>query len=593
MQFNIFLTSILIGLSLSLSGQIGINYIEDHENNEDLIFFSTVSDDSYLTTKCGEIIRHWNHSNVAGLSGRLTHDGKLLRAQLVNGSFPQASTGGLLELYDLETNLEWSYSFSNSEYTQHHDFHYMDNGNILFIGWEFITDDEKEALGKENAFGSLWGEFIYEIKPIGTEEFELVWEWHLKDHLVQDVDSSKDNFVKMDTAIGKVDINYRGPTIFSNRDWWHCNAIHYNKDRDEILLSTRSNCEVWILDHSTTSDEAKTDQGGQRGKGGQILFRWGNPESYQRGNSSDLKLYGAHGHHWIDENLPNTGKILFFNNGDERPEGYYSTIEMIEPAYDADGNYIIEDYIHQLTHHEVIYGENQSNEPLRSTYLSNAQQLDNGNFLINEGNQGRVFEIDDNNEIVWELNSNRDIFRAYSYKLDYDGFSNLDKTNFGQGPEPQMINASQGESITLNVPGATIRWYETENSTNSIWLGNNYTLSNIQENKTVWVESGEIIAGSQLCVSDRVPIEVIVTGTSTSNIDKSTIDLYPNPTTESFTLKSEQQIDQIKILSLNGVEQITRQIGQAAYDVSSLSPGLYFIELMINNQTLIKKLIVE
>jgi len=220
---------------MTLFAQIDINYIEQHENEEDLIFFSTLSNDSYLLTKCGEPIRHWKHSSSAGLSGRLTHDGHLLRAQYVSGSFTQASTGGLLELYDLDTNLEWSYKFSNSEYTQHHDFHYMDNGNILFIGWEFISDDEKEALGKEDAFGSLWGEFIYEIKPVGNDDFELVWEWHLKDHLVQDEDPSKENFVKMDTAIGKVDINYRGPTIFSSRDWWHCNAIHYNHNHRQSM----------------------------------------------------------------------------------------------------------------------------------------------------------------------------------------------------------------------------------------------------------------------------------------------------------------------------------------------------------------------
>ena len=56
-----------------------------------------------------------------------------------------------------------------------------------------------------------------------------------------------------------------------------------------------------------------------------------------------------------------------------------------------------------------------------SPYISNMQRLENGNTLINEGSNGRIFEVTRNHEIVWEyvspfwgktLNNNM-VYRAY------------------------------------------------------------------------------------------------------------------------------------------------------------------------------------
>ncbi|MGN6917304.1 hypothetical protein, partial [Neisseria sp. P0017.S004] len=77
--------------------------------------------------------------------------------------------------------------------------------------------------------------------------------------------------------------------------------------------------------------------------GGSLLYRWGNPQAYQRGAPQDQQFFGQHDVHWIDEGLPGAGNIILFNNGDTRKDGAYSSIEEIKPPVKADGSYEIED----------------------------------------------------------------------------------------------------------------------------------------------------------------------------------------------------------------------------------------------------------
>ena len=76
-------------------------------------------------------------------------------------------------------------------------------------------------------------------------------------------------------------------------DWLHTNAIAYNPQRDEIALSVLGNNEIWIIDHSTTTEEARGSTGGNSGKGGDILYRWGNPIAHRAGFSESSAFIRA------------------------------------------------------------------------------------------------------------------------------------------------------------------------------------------------------------------------------------------------------------------------------------------------------------
>ncbi len=76
------------------------------------------------------------------------------------------------------------------------------------------------------------------------------------------------------------------------------------------MLSPRHYSELWVIDHSTTAEEAA-------GEKGDLLYRWGNPRAYRAGTVSDQQLFWAHNTHWIAPGLPGEGNVLVFNNGDE------------------------------------------------------------------------------------------------------------------------------------------------------------------------------------------------------------------------------------------------------------------------------------
>src|SRR5262249_3692287 len=141
-------------------------------------------------------------------------------------------------------------------------------------------------------------------------------------------------------------IGYVGATGTSKRfagmfpDWTHVNAVSYNAKYDQVMISVREFNEIWILDHSTTTEQAASHTGGRSGKGGDLLYRWGNPRAYRAGSTGDQRLFAQHDAHWIPDGLPGAGHLLVFNNGGGRPDGNYSSVDEVElPTPDSQGHY--------------------------------------------------------------------------------------------------------------------------------------------------------------------------------------------------------------------------------------------------------------
>ena len=441
--------SLFMSAGPQLTGQQTVGtFIDTDEATQGYTFFTPRrTTQAFMIDNCGREINRWSTDYMAGLGGYFLETGQALHTgKYSTGAFQQTSTGGIVQLLSWDNEVDWEYILSNDSMIQHHDASYMPNGNILFLGWEKVDVATQIAWGREPVAISnphLWSEFVQEIKPTGQNTGEVVWEWHMWDHFIQDYDSTKINYGNISDYPELIDINYAGPGWWSRRDWWHCNAIDYNPDRDEVLINSRNNNEVWIIDHSTTTQEAASHSGGVRGKGGDLIYRWGNPAAYTRGTSENLRMFGSHGVNWIDDGLPNSGRIIYFNNGEGRPQGDYSTAESIQPEFDENGDYLmLENGTYAPGEPEVHYGNNPPFS-LQSTYLSNAHQMPNGNVFINEGGSGRLLEANSAGEVVWEYrnpvytggilaqgqNSTRnDIFRAYKFESDFIGLQGLDLT---------------------------------------------------------------------------------------------------------------------------------------------------------------------
>src|SRR5262249_39139673 len=150
---------------------------------------------------------------------------------------------------------------------------------------------------------------------------------------------------------------------------------------------------LWVIDHSTTKEEAAGHKGGKSGRGGDLLCRWGNPAAYRAGAVKDQKLFGPHNAHWIAKGLPGEGHVLIFNNGMRRTGGAYSSVDEIVLPLNDKGTYDLEK------------GKAYAPEKLEWTYtaakktdfyaafISGAQRLPNGNTLICSGTNGTVFEV--------------------------------------------------------------------------------------------------------------------------------------------------------------------------------------------------------
>jgi hypothetical protein len=280
---------------------------------------------------------------------------------------------------------------------------------------------------------------LVEIKPTGKTTGEVVWEWRLWDHLIQDHDKTKANYGDVAAHPELVDINFTVvPGQRSNPDWTHANAVAYNEDLDQLVLSLRNFSEIWIIDHSTTTKEAAGHSGGRSGKGGDILYRWGNPRAYRAGTAEDQRLYGQHNAHWIPRGLAGAGHLLVFNNGDTRPGVKYSSVDEIVLPVDSSGRYALGAGKKYGPEQAVWSYSTPNRTDFYSFNISGAIRLPNGNTLICSGAQGIVFEVTPDRKIVWQYNApsfgargganGRTVFRAYRYGSNFPALAGKDLT---------------------------------------------------------------------------------------------------------------------------------------------------------------------
>lgn len=438
---TIYLTIMLfIYSNLSAQQTVGIFSNTPEAFSGYTLFSPIASTSTYLIDNCGRKVHSWESSYKPGLSTYLLENGILLRTRNIgNSTFMAGGNAGGIEMLDWDGKIIWEYSLSTTTQCTHHDIEYLPNGNILVLVWELKTKAEASQAGRKTSGNTIWSEKVIEIKPdIIYGGGTVVWEWNAWDHLVQDKDNLKDNYGVVSSSPELININYvsGNPT---QEDWLHINSVQYNANLDQIILSSHGFSEVWIIDHSTTSLQAASHIGGNSGKGGDLLYRWGNPISYNQGTSLDQKLFKQHDAQWIYNSSKDSGMVLVFNN-QAGANSDYSEVNVISPPVDAKGNYSYSGTSYTPTDFHWTY---QASTPtdFYASNISGAQRLPNGNTLICEGPSGRYFEVDYEGKTVWEyINpvSNSGIltqgapvkqnstFRAYRYAEDYKGLQGKD-----------------------------------------------------------------------------------------------------------------------------------------------------------------------
>jgi len=337
---------------------------------------------TYLMDNDGNLVHSWDTGYTPGNAVYLLESGELLHTGGVrNATFSAGGAGGAIQLIDWDGNVTWEYEYSSAAHLQHHDVEMLPNGNVLMIAWQYKTGAEALSAGRDPTLlddGELWPGSVIEVQPTG-------------------------------------------PTL-------HSNAVDYNAELDQIVLSIHSFSEIWVIDHSTTTAEAAGHTGGESGKGGDLLYRWGNPRTYGAGTAADQQLFGQHDSEWIAAGLPGEGNILIFNNGQRRPGDDYSEIVEIVTPVDPDGTYsLTADYAYGPEEPAWVY----TADPATSFFaeaISGAQRLPNGNTLTCNGGDGYLLEVTPQGETVWEHEltdlapNGTAVFRVERYPPDYAGF---------------------------------------------------------------------------------------------------------------------------------------------------------------------------
>ena len=419
----------------------------------------------YLMDNQGRAVHSWKSQYEPGQSVYLLPSGHLLHCCFTkNRGFTGGGEGGRLEEFDWEGNLVWEFDYSSDHYLSHHDVKPLPNGNVLVLVVEKKSYEDCLAAGFNPQMlrdRQLFPEFFIEVQPTGPKGGKIVWQWHVWDHLIQHNDRTKANYgdVAAHPELVDVNCNGRGAPAF----WNHGNSIAYNAQLDQIMLSARGCNEIWVVDHCTTTEEAAGHAGGKRGKGGDLLYRWGNPAAYQRGSADDRQLFQQHDAQWIPEEYPGAGHILIFNNGMDRG---YSTIEEIVAPMDDRGNYVLPSQGGYGPAKPVWRYQAENPEDFYSSEISGAQRLPNGNTLICAGVKGTFFEVTPAGETVWQYvnpvvhngilaqgeKSGLDhrghnwnaVVKIHRYEADYPGLVGKDLTAIGPIEQPAALAGKTG-----------------------------------------------------------------------------------------------------------------------------------------------------
>lgn len=255
---------------------------------------------------------------------------------------------------------------------QHHDWRRLPNGDTLILANLLHTV-------RGFATAKVFDDVVYEINPAGT----IVWKWVASDHLGEfgftpaELDLIRNS--KNADYLHANDLSVLGP----NR-WFKAGDKRF--DPENILIESRNANFIAIIDKKT----------------GKVVWTLGpHYPAIALGKAPVPRpvdqISGPHDAHLIAEGLPGAGNILIFDN---QGEGGYPPA----PLTVTGGSRVLEiDPIKK----EIVwqYDGEKSGRPdwtFLSSFISSARRLPNGNTLIDEGYDGRFFQITPTGEIVWE-----------------------------------------------------------------------------------------------------------------------------------------------------------------------------------------------
>jgi len=224
---------------------------------------------------------------------------------------------------------------------------------------------------------------VYEVTPKG----DIVWRWLASDHLDEFGFTPEElALVKASRSPDYLHVNDMTP-LGPNR-WAEAGDARF--DPDNILIDSRNANFIIIIDKKT----------------GKVVWRLGPnfppPPPVPANGAPSFphpveQISGQHDAHMIAKGLPGAGDILVFDN--EGPAGYPpSTLGVVTGSRVLEIDPTTQKVVWQYSAEDT----GQAGWTFYSAFISSARRLPNGNTLIDEGMNGRLFQVTPTGEIVWE-----------------------------------------------------------------------------------------------------------------------------------------------------------------------------------------------
>ena len=267
---------------------------------------------------------------------------------------------------------QWGETAPGGAAQQHHDWARLPNANTLVLS----------ALSYQIAGFALpkqLDDAIYEVAPNG----DIVWKWIAGDHLEEfGFTPEALALVRKSELPDYLHVNDMKP--LGPNHWFRDGDARFNPDN--IMISSREVNFTIIIDKKT----------------GRVVWRLGpayppTPKGPRRLPSIIDQISGQHDPHLIPEALPGAGDLLVFDN--QGAAGFPPATLKLFP-----GSRALEiDPVKQQIVWEYTGSDSDAPEwSFYSSFISDVRRLPNGNTFIDEGMNGRFFQITPTGEIVWE-----------------------------------------------------------------------------------------------------------------------------------------------------------------------------------------------
>ncbi len=511
---------------------------------------------TYLLDTNGNVAKTWTHASTAksGYSCYLMPGGYLWRVVAKSGnSFTGGPISGQVQKVDWNGNILWDFVYSTTDYCTHHDICPLPNGNVLLIAYERKTAAQVAAAG--STFTSeVWSEKVVEIKPTGATTGEVVWEWKVWDHILQDKDTAKANY--QSSIINHpelLNVNYK-----IIKDWIHMNGIDYNPMLDQIAVSSHNLNEWYVIDHSTNIAEAASHTGGNSGKGGDFLYRWGNPAAY--GATGTAVLNVTHDAHWIPEGVPNAGRLVGFNN-----KGVSSSKSSVDQIVTPVNGYTY-NFTTGSAFEPSAYDRHACNG--YTSNAGNSEQLPNGNMMVCIALSGYIYELDPAGNSIWSKTVSGAAQQAHRYNKC-----------FTDNEPPAIPVITNNSNVLTSTSAKTYQWYfngqKIEGATfiNYTPTINGVYLVRITDNNGCIYRYSQ---GYKFSEGSSASIK--------SSLNLGVFKLFPNPSHGKFSIENRDRVGKLEVKISDVYGRVVLQTQNLeTIDMSEFKNGMYFATLYSEN----------